>query len=80
MALFGNSEQKKRLAELELENNRLNEVIAQLKDEVSTQRAELESLRGSANSEAQLDSFMRYENENLKSAIWRNPLMQQNTH
>jgi methyl-accepting chemotaxis protein len=69
MALFGNSEQKKRLAELELENNRLNEVIAQLKDEVSTQRAELESLRGSANSEAQLDSLMRYENENLKSGL-----------
>jgi predicted nuclease with TOPRIM domain len=69
MALFGNSEQKRRLAELEQENNRLIEEIAQLKGEVSAQQTELEGLRGSADSESQLDSLMRYENENLKSGL-----------
>ena len=69
MAFFGNGEQKKRLAELEQENARLTDEIAQLKSEMATQRDELQQLQGSEGQESQLDSLMRYENENVKAGL-----------
>ena len=69
MALFGNGEQKKRVVELEEENARLAQEVERLKSELTAQSGELDRLRGADGMEAQLDSLMRYENENLKLGL-----------
>ncbi len=69
MALFGRGEEKKRLAELEEENQRLGRELEQYRTELAAREAELDQLRGAAAGEAQLDQLMRYENENLKLGL-----------
>nr|WP_051302153.1 methyl-accepting chemotaxis protein [Sedimenticola selenatireducens] len=69
MALFGMGEQKRRLIELEEENKRLCQEMERYRAELAARNEELERLRVSAGMEAQLDSLMRYENENLKLGL-----------
>ncbi|WP_428624096.1 methyl-accepting chemotaxis protein [Sedimenticola sp.] len=69
MTLFGNGEQKKRLIALEEENTRLSREIEHYKTELAAQSDEMVRLRSTAGGEAQLDSLMRYENENIKLGL-----------
>ncbi|AKH22173.1 hypothetical protein AAY24_09545 [Sedimenticola thiotaurini] len=69
MALFGMGEQKKRLVELEEENQRLSREVEQCRAELAARDEELDRLRATAGREAQLDQLMRFENENLKLGL-----------